>query len=158
MLCKLVIKFESTKKLSYDCSASSVMHGALMDLIDNKYADYLHSERLRPFSQTVHQTENGGIWTIATLDRESYDKIAVPLANQKELFIKYKNDRIIINEKTVNSISYYEFIQNCFNPTNVVRFEFVHPTAFKSKKNTAIFHLQHLYFKTLNVDLHKIAV
>ena len=46
MLAKLELKLKCEKELTYQMS--SLFHGALMELLPEKYADYLHISSLHP--------------------------------------------------------------------------------------------------------------
>lgn len=57
------------------------MHGILMELIDSNYADYLHSEQTRPYSQSVSFDKNLHElhWTITALTKNATENIFPPL-------------------------------------------------------------------------------
>ena len=56
MLGKLELKLKSKDKLGYQMS--SLFHGALMELLPERYADYLHTSQLHPYTQ--HLEFRGG--------------------------------------------------------------------------------------------------
>ena len=49
MLAKLELKLKCEKELTYQMS--SLFHGALMELLPEEYADYLHISSLHPYAQ-----------------------------------------------------------------------------------------------------------
>ena len=64
-------------------SSGSVMHGALMDCVDEVTAAMLHTESLRPYSQYVWFDKARGcsIWRIGTVTDEAYERIVQPIWN-----------------------------------------------------------------------------
>lgn len=56
MLAKLELKLKCEKELTYQMS--SLFHGALMELLPEKYADYLHISSLHPYA-TAFRMQRG---------------------------------------------------------------------------------------------------
>jgi CRISPR-associated endoribonuclease Cas6 len=69
MLAKLELKLKCEKELTYQMS--SLFHGALMELLPEKYADYLHISSLHPYAQHLECREGNWCWVITGLNKEA---------------------------------------------------------------------------------------
>ena len=69
MLGKLELKLKSKDKLEYQMS--SLFHGALMEVLPEKYADYLHTSQLHPYTQHLEFREGEWYWIICCLNKEA---------------------------------------------------------------------------------------
>ena len=69
MLAKLELKLKCEKELTYQMS--SLFHGALMELLPEKYADYLHISSLHPYAQHLECREGNWYWVITGLNKEA---------------------------------------------------------------------------------------
>lgn len=135
MLCQVKIPFTSSKHLQYGVSASSVMHGILMENVSTEYAAEIHQQSQRPFSQFVRIENELNTWTISTLDKVAYENIIAPLLALKEARVKHKNDIISFSEAKISFLTYDELLEkNLLNGNKpcVIRIETLSPCAFKS--------------------------
>ncbi len=138
MLCQVKIPFKSSKNLRYSRLSSSVMHGIIMENISPEYADKMHGQSLRPFSQYVSNRNGSNLWVISTLDREAFENIICPVTEMKTAFVRHKNDVISFGNPEQVIISYNELLlHNKFitGKYDLIRLDFVTPTAFKSAGN-----------------------
>ncbi|MBR2283904.1 MAG: CRISPR system precrRNA processing endoribonuclease RAMP protein Cas6 [Ruminococcus sp.] len=140
MICQIRLPFESQKGLRYSVSASSVMHGMLMEKIPTEYASLLHSLPIRPFSQYVWNSpdsgggnagNSGNVWTVNTLTQEAYENIAVPVLSLREAYIKHKKDLIVFGEPEIRYDSCDELLERNSGGTGAV-LQFLTPCAFKA--------------------------
>jgi len=73
MLAKLELKLKCEKELTYQMS--SLFHGALMELLPEKYADYLHISSLHPYAQHLECREGNWYWVITGLNKEAVKSV-----------------------------------------------------------------------------------
>ena len=70
MIQALEIKLAAPAAVKLPQSACSLLHGVLMEQIDSAYADFLHQNALRPYSQYLHfeKEKNAGTCLCAAAD------------------------------------------------------------------------------------------
>lgn len=115
---------------------SSLFHGALMELINEDYAQIIHVDGVRPYSQSLTFNKSGECyWQIRTLTDEAYSNIGLKvLADEyKTVDIKYDNVSFGILDKTVNQLSNKDLVDKFYNndSSGLYRIYFESPTAFK---------------------------
>lgn len=124
----------NSEDISYN--SASTFHGALMDVVDHEYADYLHSENIRPFSQSISKLNDKYIWTVNTCNARAKENIIDKLLSEKfnSLHLTHKDSDIEITEKICTTISYKElFEKNYFDSNSQSRTIVLKtPTSFKS--------------------------
>lgn len=141
----------------YDYNIGSIMHGALMQKInDKRYAEIIHENNLKPFSQHIYcdKAANKLIWRISSLDNEAFENIILPLIKEDFSSIYLENKKYSLNvvEKKYESIKYKDFVEKHFTTTDLKRFYkmiFITPTSFKSNGEYQIFPSIELIFKSL---------
>jgi CRISPR-associated endoribonuclease Cas6 len=160
MLTSLEMKLEgSDKGARFSPHFGSLLHGVLMENLAPAYADYLHGNALKPYSQFIwHDRERGAwIWKINTLTREARQHIIAPLlqSSRPDFLVKQKNLQVNILEKKLSAeISYKALAERLFlsqgvNRQAVVRF--LTPATFKMQGEYSIFpHVQNIYGSLLN--------
>ena len=99
MLGKLELKLKSKEKLEYQMS--SLFHGAFMEVLPEKYADYLHTSQLHPYTQHLEFREGEWYWIICCLNKETI-KIIIQdtLWDIENIEIKNRNLTILITWKS----------------------------------------------------------
>lgn len=114
---------------------SSNLQGVLMERIDADYAEQLHVQGLKPYSQYIRNGERKE-WIIKTLTKEAYQQIISPLLDHQfqEFDIEKKHIHIKICKKEIKVISYEQLMDEFYsNDCNrYLHLEFVTPTSFKS--------------------------
>ena len=77
-------------------SMGSILHGALMERLPGDYAAYLHTENLRPYSQSIRWDRETGrvLWRIGTLDRTAGEIIGGVLHGIGSIHLRQKGYRI----------------------------------------------------------------
>lgn len=120
---------------------SSNMQGVLMDQIDTDYAEKLHSQGLKPYSQCLLsgvQTQ----WSVKTFTREAYQEIILPLLDDRfaRFTIEKKDIHVTIREKDLKTLRKQELLNEFYSNTcsRYLNLEFLTPTAFKSNGNYVI--------------------
>ncbi len=152
MICRIEIPFESSKRLNYSFYASSVMQGIIMENISGNYAEEMHKQALRPYSQFSACRSGQNIWTISVLSREAYDNIVIPILSMKQAEVRHNNDIITFGKPAVEIMTYQQLL--CENSVNsaksdAVELDFTTPTAFKSSGKYVILPTLRLIFSSL---------
>jgi|LSQX01.1.fsa_nt_gb CRISPR-associated endoribonuclease Cas6 len=139
MIASQKIKFEISEKNNYNYNISSLLHGVLMEHINDNYANDLHISALKPYTQNLKKADedNTYIWTINTLNSDAYDNIIMPLLSDKfkKFTIKNKGVQAKIIEKNLFTCSYSDLIQKYYvkeTTKRILKLELITPTAFKS--------------------------
>lgn len=114
---------------------SSLFHGALMQLISKDYAELMHQEGLRPYSQHVGWSNGRPIWEICTLTNQAYEEIIKPLLDEgfESIELEHNLRRIGIKDKVLEELSVSDMLDNVYgdNSENIFIISFDTPTAFK---------------------------
>lgn len=132
---KIIMKNNSSKKISV--RMSSVFHGAMMDLISENTADWLHEGGINPYSQYIYIQEDVIFWNIMTVNREAYEKIIKVLADKelKKIHLTHSDISLEVIRQEIKKVSKSEFMNQYYfkNHDRYFCIRFITPTAFKSK-------------------------
>lgn len=131
----LILKNNSEKKVTL--GMSSVFHGALMELVGDDIAAWLHQNQINPYAQNIQYDGNIVNWRISTITKDAYEKIicSVLQSTDSAIYLSYHDLSLEIIEKKVFSIKKDVFLQNQYF-TDYDRYftiHFITPTSFKSK-------------------------
>lgn len=137
MLTRLHIIMEKPKDCKISVNISSLLQGALMEIVNSESAEELHNGGRQPYSQYVEVLEHEIVWTVQTLTKQAYEQIIVPLLDEKvsSIYLRHRDREFRILDKIQKQMS-YEQLRRDYYFTNCSRFvtiQFVTPTAFKSK-------------------------
>ena len=111
MLAKLELKLKCEKELTYQMS--SLFHGALMELLPEKYADYLHISSLHPYAQHLECREGNWYWVITGLNKEAVKIIIQDTLWKLEYILIKKHDlKVLIVKKNYMETTYKELMFN----------------------------------------------
>lgn len=154
MLYKLKIKFFKSDNFKYSVNIGSVMHGVLMDIVSESFAEKMHVSAYRPFSQNTEFVNGQLIWTVNLLNDEAYENIAKVILSESfnEIYIKDRDAFLQIESKEIISISYDDLLKKHYmyeSPSRYVNIMFTSPTAFKSNGKYVIFPTSQLIFDGL---------
>lgn len=94
----------------------SILQGALMEILEKKSTIKLHEDGLRPYSQYVYFDKNKKlpVWRVNVLNNWAYEKILVPLQNQRRIFLRHKNYAVNLLQCNITAAETYEEISNRF--------------------------------------------
>lgn len=127
-------------------SACSLLHGVLMEQIDSAYADFLHQNALRPYSQYLHfeKEKNALYWRITALNEEAKNKIlAVAFALPQTVLLKQKNIELqLVSKELLPATDYGSLAEKYFTQPLAGRYlslDFITSCSFKSEGQYAIF-------------------
>ena len=118
-------------------SMGSILHGALIEQLPEDYADYLHTENLRPYSQSIRwdRARERVIWRIGTLDRAAAEIIGAVLQSLEHIHLRQKGYTVDVqNIQCVEERSYQDIADEYFRAETAPRgaeIHFLTPTSFK---------------------------
>ena len=118
-------------------SMGSVLHGALIEQLPEDYAAYLHTENLRPYSQSIRwdRARERVIWRIGTLDRAAAEIIGAVLQSLEHIHLRQKGYTVDVqNIQCVSQRSYQDIADTYFRAETAPRgaeIHFLTPTSFK---------------------------
>lgn len=120
-------------------SFGSILHGALMEYARGEFAEAMHKEALRPFSQFAYydKAQERAVWRIAALTDGAAQEIARALnAMPQNLYLKQKNYVVQLSKpQIVKQAAYAELAQQFFTmtqPPRQVEFSFLTSASFKA--------------------------
>lgn len=133
---------------------SSNMQGILMSQIDGRYAEKLHQQGLKPYSQFVLGGEKKE-WVIKTFTQEAFQEIIVPFMDSSfhQCWIDKKDIHIDICKKTLKTMRKRELLDEFCTDTcsRYLNLEFLTPTSFKSNGKYVIMpDLRYIYQSLMN--------
>lgn len=147
---KIKLRYRAEERLSYQIT--SVMHGILMDHIDWKYGNEMHQNGLKPFTQTISEIkEDTFIWRICTLTEEAKIQIIDRLIKIDEFYMKQRNLKLKVLERSYKELSYDSLIENYYfqEQNRNITIRFCTPTSFKSQGNYVFMPSVRLIFQSL---------
>ena len=118
-------------------SMGSILHGALIEQLPEDYAAYLHTENLRPYSQSIRwdRARERVIWRIGTLDRAAAEIIGAVLQSLEHIHLRQKGYTVDVqNIQCVEERSYQDIADEYFRAETAPRgaeIHFLTPTSFK---------------------------
>lgn len=146
MIQTLEIKLTVPDGIKLPQSACSLLHGVLMAQIDETYADMMHQNSLRPYSQFLHfdKNRNALYWKITALNEQAKNEILdAAFALPQKVFLKQKNMEIeLVGKEFLPATDYGSLAEKYFvHPLagRYVRFDFLTSCSFKSEGQYVIF-------------------
>lgn len=143
MLSTLRMELGYKKEKSSFYQKASLFQGVLMEQIDSAYAEKLHQNALRPYSQGIIAGEEKVIWQIKTLNQEAYEQIVTPLlsADFDSVLLKHNDEKLEILNKSLSVSSYKKIIDTYYlgECPKTVKIQFASPTSFKQNGRYIIF-------------------
>ena len=134
---ELILKWQDDTKPTPQLG--SVMHGLIMESIRPDYAEKLHRQSLRPFSQHLRfdRSLNQTIWTISALTEEAGDELLSAFQPGETVYeLKRRQKRFkITGRKELRRESYQAFSDAHIlgaPPRRQHRLKLLTPTSFKS--------------------------
>ncbi|MCM1183529.1 MAG: CRISPR system precrRNA processing endoribonuclease RAMP protein Cas6 [Roseburia sp.] len=114
---------------------SSNMQGVLMEQLDGGYAQRLHEQGLKPYSQCILSGEFPE-WIVNTYTSEAYQKIMLPLLAEgfRHITLEKSGINISICAKELKTVSRQELLDEFYSEqySRYLNLEFITPTSFKS--------------------------
>jgi CRISPR-associated endoribonuclease Cas6 len=138
MMNKLTLKIQSPGRYTVD--KASLFHGALMEMINPKYASMLHVTGLHPYSQHIVTCGETAEWTVCALTEEAKENIIMPLLSDsfEEVHLKHSDLTLPIYSKSLETSSVSSLAKKYMiysDSRKNFRIRFITPTSFKSKSD-----------------------
>lgn len=127
-------------------SACSLLHGVLMAQIDETYAEMMHQNSLRPYSQFLHfdKNRNALYWRITSLNEQAKNEILdAAFSLPQKVFLKQKNVEIeLLGKEFLPATDYGSLAEKYFTQPLAGRYlslDFITSCSFKSEGQYVIF-------------------
>jgi len=137
MLSILNIELKSEEDKAFSYQKASLFQGVLMEQIDSSYAEELHQNGLKPYSQRIMSAEGKIIWQIKTLNQKAYEQIVNPLLSQDfdSVLLKHNDMKLQILDKSLSVSSYKKLIDTYYfgECPRIIKIQFTSPASFKQK-------------------------
>ena len=137
MITHLEIALSETD-LELNTNMSSVMHGAIMEIVSGEFAEEMHKQAIRPYSQSVYKiADNKWIWSINALNDYAAQNIINVITNSNSIYIKNREAELSISNYSIYKTSFDDLFTNNYLSEKRSRYltmEFITPTAFKSNE------------------------
>lgn len=151
---EIILSTENNIKIKQ--SIGSVLHGMLMEHINPDYAALMHTQTIRPYSQSVYFDKEKGktVWRISTFDKTAEAEILqAAIQLPEKVFLKQKGfDLSLGKREIIRACTYDELTEKYFANEcnfNAVEFKFITSTSFKQNGNYVIYPQQALLFNSL---------
>lgn len=153
MLAELSMKIK-TDTPNFGYYQSSNLQGVLMKQINTNYAQRLHGQGLKPYSQYL-LAGNQKEWIVKTCTQEAYQEVILPLLNERfmQFTIEKKDIQVEIQEKTLKSIKKKQLLDEFYldKCDHYLNFEFLSPVSFKSNGRYIIMpEIRYIYQSLMN--------
>ena len=146
MIQSLKIKFAAPTGVKLTQSVCSLLHGVLMEHIDSDYADVLHTQSLRPYSQSVYfDRENNALyWQLNALNAQAKDELlAAAFVLPEKVLLRQKSMELqIVGKEYLPATDYEALAEKYFaHPLagKYLHMHFLTSCAFKSEGQYVIF-------------------
>lgn len=156
MIQGLKIKFAAPGGVKLTQSVCSLLHGVLMENIDRDYADVLHMQSLRPYSQSFYfdRVSNALYWQLNALNAQAKDELlAAAFALPEKVLLRQKNMELqIVGKEYLLATDYEALAEKYFaHPLagKYLHMHFLTSCAFKSEGQYVIFPQPQFIFGSL---------
>lgn len=156
MMQTLEIKFAAPVGVKLTQSVCSLLHGVLMENIDPDYAAMLHTQNLRPYSQSFcyDKERNGLYWRLNALNAQAKTELlAAAFALPEKVLLKQKNMELqIVGKEYFPATDYEELAEKYFaHPLEgkYLQLQFLTSCSFKSEGQYVIFPQPQFVFGSL---------
>ena len=130
---KIELQCDKLKKIGFN--KSSLLQGIIMENIDSDYAESLHEQKLRPYSQCVRYESGKNIWYIKTFNYSAYKGIIENLLKEEfdKFTLEYDDVEVIIVKKEISVVSKKTLFEKFYSgdAKRTYTIEFKTPTSFK---------------------------
>lgn len=133
MISKLRIELKNNE---VNIDKASLFQGVLMEMIDTNYAEKLHKDGVRPYTQSIINKDSKIYWQITTLNEKAHSEIMDRLmdASIKEVYLKHNRMNVALGRKHYEEMSYQEFVEQYLNTEESdIAVQFITPTSFKKE-------------------------
>lgn len=134
---------------------ASRFHGWLMDQLEGEYAEKLHDEQMRPFSQYLFKNNGEWEWHIQTLTDEAGEVLGECLLNTnlREIYLNDQKEciQIILIQKECEETTIDDLLKKTYfqDSPRICKVKFLTPVSFKRQGKYLIFPEIKLIFQNL---------
>lgn len=154
MLAKLKLYINSKDNI-INYNITTLLHGVMMSVISEEYAEYLHSGGLNPYSISLEKHNDNWCWNICTIGVTAFDNIIKPLLSDSftEFQLMQKGGAVVTIEKKElfeeNSNEIINSIVSSGCTSNIINIKLCSPTAFKSNNEYIFYPDLNLIYRSL---------
>lgn len=124
-------------------SFGSLFHGALIGALDQEWAERLHEQNIRPYSQCLFVKEGEPYWRLAALTEEAFDHILCPLMEKKSMYIEQKGYEVRLGDFHIIQEDSFQGLEERFwtgtDKVHHIDLEFLTSASFKKNGEYMIF-------------------
>ena len=132
---------------------ASLFHGVLMDHINSEYAEALHQNGLKPYSQHLSYDGQTYRWVLHALNEEAYQKILLPFFDEemRQISLNHNHLTLSIKGRQMIKTTYQALIDTYYLGLcpRYIPISFCTPTAFKQNGNYVFFPDLRLIYQSL---------
>ncbi|MBR1852835.1 MAG: CRISPR-associated endoribonuclease Cas6 [Lachnospiraceae bacterium] len=133
---------------------SSILQGVIMQEIRSEYAEMLHEQGLKPYSQYLEQDGKVITWHIKTLTETATREIIEPLLKDSfsEFYMEHDDQKVIVKNKCLKKERISDFLEEFYEALaeRYLNLEFVTPTAFKKNGKYCFFpEIYNIYYSCM---------
>ena len=134
-------------------SMGSLLQGLLMERTDSSWAEEMHTQQVRPYSQYVTVAEGKPVWRIQTITDRAFERLIYPLLSKNHYHLKQRDYDIglshfrIIKQETFSDIE-TRYVLN-HEKIRHIHLRFLTSTSCKTQGGYAIFPFPYLILKNL---------
>lgn len=146
MIRSLEIRLAAPTGAKLTQSACSLLHGVLMEHIDSTYAELLHQQSLRPYSQYLYfDKERAGVyWRLTSLNKQADDELlGAAFSLPATVYLKKKQMEVqLVSKEYLPETSYAAIAEKCFAQPLAGKYlscNFLTSCSFKSEGQYVIF-------------------
>ena len=135
ILSELKLRLSDQENKRFDVNISSLFHGFIFELLQEKEGDLLHRDGLKPYRQSIRFLPGEIEWTITTLDESAFEMLIKPLMKTEEITLKHKGVTLSVKDKVLTTLSYEQLIEETYfkEVSPFIHVHFNTPTAFKTQ-------------------------
>lgn len=134
-------------------SMGSLLQGLLMERTDSSWAEEMHTQQVRPYSQYVTVAEGKPVWRIQTITDRAFERLIYPLLSKNHYHLTQRDYDIglshfrIIKQETFSDIE-TRYVLN-HEKIHHIHLRFLTSTSCKTQGGYAIFPFPYLILKNL---------
>lgn len=152
-LAKLMMTLNAPEGETISYHKSSLLQGVLMEQISADFAADMHSDGLKPYSQSLRFTKDSVVWSVSALTEKAYDEIIVPLLsdNFQNFSLKHNETKIQISKKEIITVDTRELIDRYYlgECERRISLYFRTPTAFRQNSRYVFYPNLNLIYNSL---------
>jgi len=156
MLSSLELVLEPTGDYYAGTSTGSLFHGWLVEHVSPEFADKMHNQGPKPYSQHLIRRKGTAVWRINTLNKDAYDAVILNLLQNppEGIYLKGKGALFKVNKMepgpvfhSYKELADYYYLEKSLNRT--IRIKTSSPVSFRSDERYQIFPQVHFIFQSL---------